>query len=426
MSQETGYVIYYALFFIWLFVNSLYNKTNRIVSYINLLWAISAASAAIMHILLPWMDPNIKLLPFVYLQLCFLIYMLPIYKFSENCWTNINVSNPTFLKYFILVISIIAILPLFENVKHLLQTYISGDYSELAEIYNAKMESSSSAHQISDAWLSPLGKILNKPINYLYYSFPFFLFYYLTRPKLNKWVLGGIVAVITCKLSFELNMAGRMEVAYFLFDSVLLFVLFRKHFPEERRRKIQRAGIVLFTGFILLFSIMTIARQANAKENDKVSNAVFATYYIARPHLSFNSDMWNIKQHTQGDNSFSFYKYITGFHTIIDNFERREYWGPSRIGIPSHIFYTFFGDWFMDLGIIGTLLLTVLFSLLGKKITINKGNNISLFALYFFFIYCSIILRGWTFFSFKSFWASLLIIVNCLILYLISSVKLKK
>jgi len=171
---------------------------------------------------------------------------------------------------------------------------------------------------------------------------------------------------------------------------------------------------------------MSIARQANASSKDTVSFAQFTSYYIARPHLSFNADMWSMVQHTEGDNAFSFFKYMTGFHTFTDNFERREYWDEGRTGIAPHIFYTFIGDWYMDLGAIGTLLFLTLLAILASMTFARNTASISLVSLYIFYIYCAVVARGWTFLSLKSFWATLLVLANCMLIYMISSLKRQK
>lgn len=426
MPDSTNFVIYNAVFFVLLFFISLFNKdSNKLLkSYVLLLWAISAVSSIFMHIMMPWMSSNITLPPYIYLQVCFLIYMIPIYKFKDTNLNYIKISNPELLEYFIIFVSLISLLPFIENTVYLIKTYMvsGGNLGVLESTYYLKNEITVDANLISESWLSRPGRFLNNGIRYVHYSLPFLLFYYLTYKKINKILLAGLTIAILCKIFFDLNMADRMNITYFSLDVLFLFILFRKHIPTGRKKRLVKYGSIVLICFFLFFTTMTIARQYSRSAREKHDNVEFVLFYIAVPQLNFNNYMWHIEQHTQGDNSFSFVKSTVGLPTFKKNLEKREYWNSDRTGIPVHVFYTFIGDWFMDLGKIGTLLFILILSVLLKNATKDK-RCISLIALFFFYIYCDIAIRGWTFFGIKAYTGQLILFINIMIVLIISSAK---
>ena len=76
----------------------------------------------------------------------------------------------------------------------------------------------------------------------------------------------------------------------------------------------------------------------------------------------------------------------------------------------------------MDLGKTGTLLFILILSVLLKNATKDK-RCISLIALFFFYIYCDIAIRGWTFFGIKAYTGQLILFINIMIVLIISSAK---
>ena len=416
-----GYVVYYAVFFVILFVLSLKYKTkNRLLPYLFFVWSFSAIFAVIMHYLLPKSETNLTLLPFVFLQICFLISIYPISKFNDQSLTNISIANPLLLKYLIIFVSIMAIVPFFENLIHVLSVY-RGDTNQLYDIYNDKMEVGFDKNKMVN-WLSFIGQIGNSITGKLYYMMPFLLFHYLTYKKINIYILIGLLISVANPLLFQLSMSGRGSISFFILDSLFLFLLFRKQIPVKRYRKILITGFVLVFFSIIGLSLISMARKEGS--GAEFSDIEMAGFYLGKGHLSFNNDMWYIKQHTQGDNSFSFFKYITGFPTFTDFLERRVYWNESKIGIRPYIFYTYIGDWFMDLGIIGTLIFNIGFALFVKKIT-SKKYSISLTSLFSFYLYYTIILHGWSIFNFKLFGLIINAFICLFILFFIASVKSK-
>ena len=416
-----GYVIYYAVFFVILLVFSLtYKAKNNLLPYLVLVWAISAIFAVVMHWLLPDNEPNITLLPFLFLQVCFLISIYPIANFNSRCLTNIRVANPLLLKYLIIFFAVIAIVPFFENLIHVLTVY-RGDTNQLSDIYNDKMEVGFDKEKVVN-WLSFPGIIGNSVTSKFYFLLPFLLFYYLACKKINKYLMVGLLMAVANPLLFQLSMSGRGNLSYFILDAVFLFLLFRKKIPAKRYKKILISGVVLVFFAVIGLTILSMARKEGS--GAEFSDIEMAGFYLGKSHLSFNNDMWHIKQLTEGDNSFSFFKYITGFHTFTDYLERRTFWNESKIGIPPHIFYTYIGDWFMDLGLIGTFILTLIVAWFVKRITCRK-YNISLTSLFLFYLYYVIILHGWSYYTFKVFGLTLNSILCLLILFLISSYKNK-
>lgn len=419
--MQTIFVIYHLAFFILIFVHSLIKKTKSgiILSYLLLVWSISVAYALFMHLVMPWADTNITLLPFVFFQVCFLINIYPIKKFNETCLTYIKIANPLLLKYMLIFFALVAVVPFFENLFHVLTTYSSTSALDLYDIYENKMTEGGFQHKVA-GWLSLPGKIGNSFTGKFFYLLSFLLFFYLTLEKINKYLLIGIILAVANPLLFQLAMAGRGSVAFFILEAIFLFLLFRKQIPVKRRKNILVIGSI-FIGFaVLAMSIMTIVRKEGSGAS--FSDMEMVGFYLGRSHLTFNCERWHMKQHTQGDAAFSFFKYIFGFPTFTDTIKFREYWTDSKLGISVHLFGTYLGSWFSDLGKAGTILFSVVLAFWMRIVT-KRNISISLSSLFLFYIYFDTLLVGWSTFKFGGFGLMLNVVFCYIVLVLITSLQ---
>lgn len=370
---------------------------------------------------MPWAEPNLTLSPFIFFHVCFAISIAPIIKFKESSLAKIRVANPSYLYILFLLFSIVAVVPFVENIIHVISIY-GEESAVLSEIYDEKMEVGFDAAK-TVYWLSTIGKIGNSVTGKFSLLLPFLLFYYLTFKKINTILLIGLILAAVNPLLFQLSIAGRGSLSFFILDVIFLYFLFRKKIPIERAKKIKLYGFVGILSAILLLSIITIVRKEGTGAT--FSNLQMVGFYLGKPHLSFNNDMWNIKQLTQGDNSFSFIKSILGIDTFTDFMARREFWNESKIGILPHIFYTYIGDIFMDFGAFGTLLLTLFVAFIIRNLTISP-YSISLTRLFIFYLYYTIILHGWSILYLKTYGHTLNALLCILVVAILSSFKINK
>ena len=391
-------LIYNMLFFLLLLWNQRNNTNNAVVKYLLFAWLLSSAFSIMFYVDDPTKHPDITLIPYLYLQICFLISIYPIARFNEESLADITVARPKWLLYLMVLLSVVSILPFIENLIHLLFAYSKDNSDILFDMYIDKMSNDVDVQLVT--WLSYPGKLCNAVTLRFEYLTPLLLFYYLTQEKINKYLLTGLILALFNPVVHGFSVASRGAMVLLALNLIFLFILFRKQIPYKRRKKILITGSILFFLGLISLSVLTIVRfKGHEIQNTMLS---FVSLYIGEGSVNFSNLMWdNLREHTQGDNSFSFFKQILGFDTFSNYLDRREYWGEGKVGIPVHIFYTYIGDWFSDLGVIGTLSLVIFLSVLVRKIT-KVNDSISLLSLYGFMIFCNIILQGFTYFTMKT------------------------
>lgn len=412
------YILYNSFFFLLIWTFAVFFRKNALLSYVVSIWLVSSIIAVIIHALTPWTETNITLLPFIYFQICFLISLYPVCKFKDNVISSVQISNPILLDYFVLIISFLAIVPFIENIQHMLASY-SGDTSVLSDIYNEKREVGFDTSSFV-TWLSPWGKFSNSIIGKFYYLLPFLFFYYLTLKEVKYYVLIGLGLAVVNIVVFQLSLAGRTTLTFFILELILLFLIFYKHIPKKRSKiMVLVVSLFLFCAFLYLL-ILTLARKEGAGYT--FSTTEYVIFYLGRGVLNFNNDVWNIQQYTNGDNSFSFFKYITGFPTFTDLIEHREYWNYSKLGIDIRLFHTYIGDWFIDLGRIGTLIFISCFSSV-MILLLRVRSRFKLTSLFLFHQYTKIIICGWAIYPLQLFNATFNLFICLFILHILTSGK---
>ena len=201
-------VIYNSLCFLLLFVwLQLQNKELTITKYVVGIWLTSAVLSVFFAS--SWGPfTKLSLLPFLFFEICYLISIYPIYKFNDRCLNNIYIENPKILKFLIIFIAIIAILPFFENFVHIISSFTSHDNTQIATIYDDKMSGDFDEKKLS-IWLGPLARICNSFTRRFWGLELLLLFFYLTRPKINKFILLGLGLAAINPVLFSIAMAGR-------------------------------------------------------------------------------------------------------------------------------------------------------------------------------------------------------------------------
>jgi oligosaccharide repeat unit polymerase len=378
-------------------------------------WAVSSIFSLIFYLLDPVRHPNITLIPYLFLQVCFFISIYPIRKFKNESINKIKVTSPLLLVYFCVFLSIISILPFFENVIHFFSVYIDESGVGLVGIYEDKMDNTIDKHKMI-TWFSPVGKICHNFVGSFSPLSIFLLFYFFTKPRINKWLLMGLTVSSIEPVLYSLNMSGRGGCTFFIFKAIFLYFLFYEKFSVNARKIIMLSGV----GLILLLIIPLIILSQTRFENSSSTGFYITSLYLGEGTVNFSNLMWNdIREYTQGDNSFCYFKSILGFDTFKDYLDRRDFWNESKLGIPVHIFYTYIGDWFMDFGAIGTLMLTIFLSLIVWKI-ISIKNKISLLGLYIFYVYSSVIFEGFTIYPLLNYYIAKHILRGAIVLYVVS------
>jgi oligosaccharide repeat unit polymerase len=413
------FTIYNMLFFLAMLIMYQYReKKFTAVSYILAMW-LASSIFSIFYVMSYGPFDRLTIKPYFYLELCFLISLYPVYKFDVNCLKNIHVDE-NLLNILILAVSVTAILPFFENLIHFIDTYIlHPDVNTLFKMYNDKTTVGVDKYDLT-GWISPIGRICNSITLKFQPLVLLSLFYYLTREKINRFRIWGLLLILANISLFTLLMSGRTTVTFLFLFFVFFYSLFRSILSKKILKKIVVIFIVVVGCIVIVVGILSIARFEGHSVDVHHNMFEWISTYLGGGLVDFNDSMWNISQYTKGDRSFSFFLNILGFDTYTDHMEFRQHWTELKTNVLPHRFYTYIGDWYSDLGLF-TVLLIIVLSLIVRKTT-SKRNSISFMSLYVYVSFCYVIVNGFMYYPILSSHEALGFVL-CLIVCFILSIK---
>ena len=406
------YFLAFVALFGWLYVK----KYSSVPLYIVGIWCVSSFFAILFQLAFDVKYEKLSILPYVFLFICFCISLFPIVKCQKRMENSLPCVTFGLFDKIIWVFILLSLIPFYENLRYVISSYGAIDTSGLADMYNGKMYGDG----IKVTWLSSLGMIGNSLDGVFIQLLVFIPFYFLTRKKINKYLLLFSFLPVLNHVLFQLASSGRGFATQFFLDAVFLILLFRKQIPSTRFKKLKLVSLVVIPCFFLLLSILTLARGNSS--NKGVETSITVGYYVAKSHLDFNESLWNIRKHTEGDNSFGFVKDLIGLDVPKD---KNAYWNYSKTGIIPSLFYTYIGDWYMDFGPLITIVLFLIWSFVFLKIFVRTKGSESLLPFFLYFIYCQILINGWTINIFKTSGSFRNLLLSIFLLFIIQKLSKK-
>ncbi len=386
-----NYIIINALVYISTFCYDIWkNKCFSKTSLIWLLFSFNSFFAIFFYSVSIEPYNNITLTPYVFLYLCIFFSVYPLQKLE---FEKIEISNPSFLFFLIYTISLLAYTPFLENIIHIQDVF--SKQTDIAEIYDTKMDENFKKETLVN-WYDPVSRYFNSVCLQLQELTPILFFYYLTFPKIKKWVVIGLIMAILNPMLYSIALAGRGSASIAVLYILFLYLLFRKLIPNNRSKGIKMTGFIFGGLLVLMFSIMSIARlDAQTNNYDMIS---WLSLYFGESMLNFNDRMWNAPCLMYGDYSFSFFKEFLGFDTPKGIMACRDYWGP-RLGFAIGRFFTYVGDIMGDFGKIGVVVfITIISSSIYVYVKDRKVVNFS--KLILIILWAKVLLGGFTTYNF--------------------------
>ncbi len=353
-----------------------------------------------------------------------MISIYPILKYNEGSKIRKikTYNNEIIVEAVIIIFAISSIIPFIENLILCLKSSSDSSTYSLGSIYENSID--------IDKGLSWVGRKLNWLINVFQYLIPILFFYELSKPKVRKLILIGLIlAILSTVLNAYAN-ASRVGIVRILLYFILSYFLSRSFINQKKRKIFKKIGLLfgsLIIGLVLLVTMARFSYDTVGKvQNEDNPLLTWVSLYTGEGSLRFNTQMWHVNSHSNGDNSFSFIKDSFGFHTFIDNDKRRSYYA-SNMHIQTEVFYTYIGDFFSDFGGINTLLLVILLSVLLQK-TLDKLKNGNIETIIIAAVILNIYIFGFTYFPYKTYQAQSVIFMNlmfCLLLYVNRKILIK-
>jgi len=404
-------VIYWITFLIY----QIKRKCFDLGSLLLLVFAISFSTSIYYFIYTSIDFTEYHILPAVFLYICILICIHPILKYHEiKHLRKFKIEkNTPIIEIFTLILAIFSVIPCIENFILCLNSSVDSSSISLGSIY---------ANEINlDEGLSWLGRKLNWLINTFQFVIPVLLFFELSKNRIRKYVVFGLILAILSILFNSYANASRVGIARVLFYLIICYYLCRPYIPLKRNTRIKNIGILSLSFGIILLFLVTLSRfnyDTVGKENEE-DNALLTwiSLYTGEGSLRFNMQMWSVTSHSNGDNSFSLIKNCFGLKTFKSNDERRSFYA-AKMDIETDVFYTFIGDFYSDLGILGTFILSILLSLI-LKIALNHLINSNIESIIIAAVLLNIYIFGFTYYPYKTYNSQIVLSANLLFCFFV-------
>lgn len=309
---------------------------------------------------------DLTLLPFLIEFILFLIAFNPFKKIEWN--SNIKfVGNPLYMP--IIYFTIIAVIPPFiECVLHLfsaeatltntMEQYQMRESEEDDLIYFTKI-TEKFFHQASNMRLVA----------------PVLLFSYLMKNKTNKFVVCGLTMASFFMALFGLSTGNRGPVVNTSLYILFVYLIFRPSLKSSIREKVKKVGLMIAAGTTIYLVLMTIIRFLFINEISRSDTSIidWIAKYIGEPMINMNRDSFWQKNYLWGELTFPQLYSFFADGVLHDRWDL-----ASKCGLRTHVFYTTFGQLFLEFPVVMVFLLTMLFSVImnavRKRIFVNMGN----------------------------------------------------
>ena len=306
---------------------------------------------------------EVTLLPFIAEFILFFIAFSPFYKFNWDI--PIKIPNKPIVKLLIVFIVGVSIPPFVESVSLLLSPELT--IANTVEEYQTRNEEEATIL---------LSFFANKCYHFssaFHIVSPILLFHYLTQKKPSILIITGLImgSFVTCVYGLALGNRGP-AVSTFLYIFFLYF-LFKNSLSGRIRKYIVKFGLfVLFiaTVYLLLMSILRFEYIGLSSGNNSTLGE-WVVGYLGEPFINMNRDsFWN-ENYLWGELSMPF------SYDLLSGSDPRDRWTLANIvRIRTHVFYTSFGQLFIDFPYFIVLLFTGFQCIIMNVIKVFARNSL--------------------------------------------------
>ena len=361
------------LFYLFTFIFYFLKKRRFDLGFVCLFMFMLSSLGSVIYYsfdMVPFYYPNIQMLPLSYL---FILTMLCFYPFLSFDMKNIrrfdSYGYDDILTVFALIFSVCSI-PVFCNLMINMATLsFSGD------VLNSMYESNEdNANQVFAPWARPFFSVIRR----FYDLIVLLLCYFLIRKDkkhVNSILLGLILSLFSFFL-YAFQSGSRGGLIMNLIVAVGYFMIFFELFSDTVKKRIKIVGVAVVSVLALGLSAISISRfTSGATSSSDMMISQWISQYLGEGMIRFADVLWPVDEQLNGDKNFSYIKSFVGFDEIEDN-ENANLVYENRIGVPTSVFYTFVGSFYLDFNVMGTifvcLLIFLFLSLICKNIKKRK------------------------------------------------------
>ena len=299
---------------------------------------------------------SIKLFPLVYLFIMTIISCSPIFLYTRARIHKIVKPNMKLFNAVSILMIVCTIIDLTQTLPNVVSgiTRIILESEAGVEIYQDSMDASTTMN-IGDGKIESITSVLSgvfADVSVL------MCFYNLTLPKRNKWITIGLFIAALNPIIYNLSISQRGPATTALMTIAISYFAVVRFVPDNIKRKVRIAGIVL----LVLFSIPIAAITASRFNREGTGGAGASyLYYLGQQNLSFDMYAFDNNGIRYGDRTFPIFKRMLGFSNVPHNFHERRAKYP-HLKINDETFIGYVGDFVLDYGPIIAFLIFVVFT----------------------------------------------------------------
>lgn len=223
---------------------------------------------------------------------------------------------------------------------------------------------------------------------------PFMLFYALSFIKGKRLlkILLCIVSVLPVFLN-SLASAHRHILVYSLIQFFVCFLLFRKYLSSKTYRM-----IIILVSLVVVSVIVVVVYFAVLRFDDGGEAVMYSLLrYLGEPFVDFNTMLWGNDQYLYGNKSFTYVRLAMGLDAMDPNNMREQTYFLRYL---NYYFYSAIGNFYMDFGPIGSLVVSMSIGLFFNWILNIKIGVSSLTRLLILYLYAIYTIQNYFYFQF--------------------------
>lgn len=329
--------------------------------------------------------------PFIYLFICLIIAMIPFFR--QRTGINKIICNYKYLINISYGFAILSILPLIESFFQFGRLIMNGQFYMLGANY-ADVALGNTTSLIKYSWFSERCMIV---LNYFKLVTPVLFYYFVQNKSRNKTILTGLFSASFVPVLPSLAIGGKTQLTFFCLYFLGLFLFLQSSLSHSSRKFIKKILIILGGIVASLIITLSIGRYIIGSEGSGLGPQEHLFQYFSESMYNFNQNAFHETQKLNGIQSAQPLLLTLGL-TNIPLEERREF-VSHKIYSPAHIFYSFFGDLYLDYGSSTTIIILIILAIIFSKI--KTEGNIMLYHLVLMGIYIFVMVNSLFYFSFK-------------------------
>lgn len=240
-------------------------------------------------------------------------------------------------------------------------------------------------------------QVLYSLMRYFYDLIALLFCYNLMKVKNYRLIIGlGVALLSFFMIAFQSGSRGAIVMRLITLGAYI--ILFYRLFDKNVKRYVRVFGLSMIVILSIGLSAISISRFAasDTKGSDRVIDQWIAQY-LGEGMIRFSHGVYTLDRTLDGDKNFSYLKSLLGNPSHDDNAKANlEY--EARLGIPTSVFYTFIGSFYLDFGFLGTFVFACLVCLFMSRICfkINCYHHIGFVSSLILVKYFKMISTGFT------------------------------